>query len=198
MTTGPVLVTTPPNTAELAISYALAQQGKPYRWGATGPDAFDCSGLIYAAFQHAGLTIPRVTYSQITGGQAVNPKDIAPGDLLFPEPGHVWLYLGNNKAVEAPHTGDHVKVITIGPFMAARRYTAPAPHPVVPINPGAYDNPLFDKGYQVAPADPLAPVKELARILAFFANPHNYVRIGLVILGGALLLFALTRLEGAL
>jgi len=202
------------NAADRAIAFALAQVGKPYRWGATGPDAYDCSGLIYAAYSSAGVSVPRVTYSQIVGGQAVSPRDIAPGDLLFPEPGHVWMYLGNGKCVEAPHTGDVVKVIPLGRFIAARRYTAPASgHAVVtnagfgwgdlggiilgPAAPllGGLGGSITGKGGGGAlggllglPGDALQGLEGLTKFFFFITNPHNWMRAAYV-MGGTFILF---------
>lgn len=105
-----------------AVAYAMAQVGKPYEWGGTGPAAYDCSGLCYASYKAAGMTIPRNTAAQIVGGQAVAKKDLQPGDLVFPYPGHVFLYAGSGQAVEAPHTGEAVKVTNVYGFLTARRY----------------------------------------------------------------------------
>lgn len=108
-------------SADTAIKFALAQVGKPYKWGATGPDAYDCSGLIQAAYAAAGVNLPRTTYTQITAGTPVKQSELLPGDLIFPDPGHVQIYLGNNQIVEAPSTGLRVRVTTIWGFWQARR-----------------------------------------------------------------------------
>lgn len=113
----------PTDAAENAVNFALAQVGKPYRWGATGPDAYDCSGLVQAAYKHAGVSIPRTTYLQIKVGIAVKGAPQV-GDLLFPDIGHVMLAIGDGTAVEAPHTGDHVKVIPVpSKLLSVRRIT---------------------------------------------------------------------------
>jgi cell wall-associated NlpC family hydrolase len=87
----------------VAITYALAQLGKPYLWGGVGPDAFDCSGLTMMAWAQAGVTLLHYTGDQINEGTAVSSYDeISPGDLvLVPgsdgtvvEPGHIGIYLG--------------------------------------------------------------------------------------------------------
>jgi cell wall-associated NlpC family hydrolase len=111
----------PTDAAQNAVSFALAQVGKPYRWGATGPDAFDCSGLVQAAYKSAGVSIPRTTYLQINIGIAVKGAPLV-GDLLFPDVGHVMLAIGDGTAVEAPHTGDFVKVTPVpAKLLAVRR-----------------------------------------------------------------------------
>lgn len=105
-----------------AVSYAVAQIGKPYLHGAEGPNAFDCSGLCYAAYKAAGMTIPRTTATQIIAGRAVAKKDLQPGDLVFPYPGHVFMYVAGGQCVEAPHTGTTIHMTNIYSFFAARRF----------------------------------------------------------------------------
>lgn len=107
-----------------ALEVAMQQIGKPYVWAATGPDSFDCSGLMQYAYKKVGLDIPRVTYDQMKFGKKLNPKDtksFQPGDLLFPHSGHVVMYAGNGKTVEAPQTGDVVKVRNLRPMKYASR-----------------------------------------------------------------------------
>lgn len=109
------------SAAGAAIQFALAQQGKPYVWGAEGPDAFDCSGLTMRAYQSAGILLDRVSRDQFHDGAYLPARQAQPGDLLFwaydpSDPGtihHVAIYLGNNQIVEAPHTGVPVRTRTI-------------------------------------------------------------------------------------
>lgn len=120
---GPV---TAPNTrAAEAISFARAQLGKPYVWGATGPSAYDCSGLTQAAWRAAGVTLPRTTYTQINAGQRVSRSQLAPGDLIFFYSGisHVGLYIGGGQMIHAPRPGAPVRVAPIDemPFAGATR-----------------------------------------------------------------------------
>lgn len=114
-------------TVQTAINFALSKVGDPYVWGATGPNTFDCSGLIQAAYKAAGITIARVTYDQVLEGTAVDPKDIQPGDLVFPDAGHVQLALGGGMVVEAPHTGTFVRVVPIGVVWQVRRIVTQTP-----------------------------------------------------------------------
>ncbi|MER7544770.1 NlpC/P60 family protein [Spirillospora sp. NPDC127506] len=109
----------PGKAAAKAIAYARAQLGKPYVWGATGPGAFDCSGLTYAAYRAAGVDIPRVSGAQWRQGPRVPHGREQPGDLVFfnsgpgtstSNPGHVGLVVGGGKMVAAPHTGTVVQV----------------------------------------------------------------------------------------
>ncbi|WP_333767879.1 C40 family peptidase [Streptomyces sp. IBSBF 2435] len=111
--------------AAAAISFALAQRGKPYVYGATGPGSYDCSGLTGAAYRAAGVTLGRTTYDQAKQGVAVSKADLRPGDLVFFYSGlsHVGIYLGNGQIVHAPHTGAFVEVAPLSwmPFATARR-----------------------------------------------------------------------------
>jgi cell wall-associated NlpC family hydrolase len=127
----------PGGAAATAISFALAQVGKPYQWGATGPDAFDCSGLVYAAYATAGVRIARTTFEWYLDGPQVPLDQIEPGDLLFSagsdgtpaNPGHVVMYLGGGQVVQAPQTGQDVQVDPLdlaGVVVATRPADLPA------------------------------------------------------------------------
>ncbi|WP_433501635.1 NlpC/P60 family protein [Sphaerimonospora sp. CA-214678] len=117
------------------LEYALAQRGKPYRWGGTGPDAFDCSGIIYMAYRHAGLSIPRTTFGQWPFGVRVEPGSERPGDLVFfnagpgtsiDRPGHVGLVVAPGKMVEARCTRcGPIKVTTYGERPSIVGFTRP-------------------------------------------------------------------------
>jgi cell wall-associated NlpC family hydrolase len=111
--------------AAAAIAFALAQQGKPYVSGGTGPGSYDCSGLTQAAYSAAGISIGRTTWDQVTDGTAVSESQLRPGDLVFFYSGisHVGIYLGNGQVVHAPHTGGVVEIAPMSwmPFAAARR-----------------------------------------------------------------------------
>ncbi len=104
--------------SDTAISFALGEIGKPYLWGGTGPDRYDCSGLMLRAFQAAGVNLPRVSQEQFYAGGHVPVKQAQAGDLLFlatdpTDPAtihHVALYLGDGQMVEAPFTGESVRV----------------------------------------------------------------------------------------
>jgi cell wall-associated NlpC family hydrolase len=106
--------------AQAAVAFAMARRGQPYLWGGTGP-LYDCSGLTQAAYASAGVAIARDTYGQVLNGVAVNRDQVQPGDLWFPEPGHVELVISTTQAVEDPHTGDVVKISPLGPVGVFRR-----------------------------------------------------------------------------
>ncbi|MGH3685809.1 MAG: C40 family peptidase [Pseudonocardiaceae bacterium] len=99
----------PSEVAGRAMQYALGEVGKPYVWGATGPNAYDCSGLMLRAYQSAGVTLPRVAAQQYWAGTQLPVRQAQPGDLLFwgydtsnPDSiHHVAMYLGNGRMVEA-------------------------------------------------------------------------------------------------
>ncbi|MFE0703718.1 NlpC/P60 family protein [Streptomyces sp. NPDC058872] len=108
-----------------AIAFARAQLGKPYVWGATGPSAYDCSGLTQAAWRAAGISLPRTTYTQINAGQRVSRSQLAPGDLVFFYSGisHVGLYIGGGQMIHAPRPGSPIRIAPIDemPFAGATR-----------------------------------------------------------------------------
>lgn len=95
-----------------AVNAALGKQGDPYVWGATGPNSFDCSGLMQWAYKQAGINLPRSTYSQVAVGTPVSVSNLQPGDLVFfySDYSHVGMYVGNGQVVHAPETGETVKV----------------------------------------------------------------------------------------
>ena len=115
----------PNSRAAAAISYAYSKLGSPYVWGATGPDAFDCSGLTQAAYRAAGLSLPRTTYAQIDAGRRVSRSELLPGDLVFFYSGisHVGLYIGNGQMIHAPNPSAPVRVAPLDemPFAGATR-----------------------------------------------------------------------------
>lgn len=106
----PLVEAAPSDLVAKILQFALAQRGKPYLWGGTGPDAFDCSGVIYAAYREAGLSIPRTTFTQWPFGVKVSEGEEQPGDLVFfnagpgtrpDSPGHVGLVVSKGKMLEA-------------------------------------------------------------------------------------------------
>jgi hypothetical protein len=105
-------------TIEQVLKFVRHQIGVPYQWGGTQRSTgFDCSGLVWRAYTKAGYRgLGRTTYEQVNQGRAVGIHELQPGDIVFPEPGHEGLYAGNGMVIEAPHTGDHVKLIPLSQF----------------------------------------------------------------------------------
>jgi cell wall-associated NlpC family hydrolase len=116
----------PAPPAARAVAFALGQRGKPYRWGAQGPQAFDCSGLTWAAWHAAGVAIPRTAAGQLAGLPRVRGR-LQPGDLvIYPSRGpsrrHVGMVVGGGRMVEAPARGVPVRVTRLRDgFMGAVR-----------------------------------------------------------------------------
>ena len=118
----PGVTLTSDSAAATAISYADQQLGKPYQWGGTGPDAFDCSGLVMMAYRAAGVDIPRTAQQQWTWGPRVSASQVQPGDLVFfagsdgtpASPGHVGLVIGGGLMIEAYATGFPIRIAPYG------------------------------------------------------------------------------------
>jgi hypothetical protein len=125
--------------AATAIAFARAQLGKPYQWGAAGPSAYDCSGLVYAAYAAAGIHIARTTYQWQQDGPVIPLSRIQPGDLLFSagsdgtpsSPGHVVMYLGGDQVIQSPQTGEDVQIdpVDLASVVVATRPADLATHP---------------------------------------------------------------------
>jgi cell wall-associated NlpC family hydrolase len=111
VTTTPVTYTGSTATqAGQAVAFAFAQLGKPYVYGATGPDSYDCSGLVQAGWADAGVSIPRTTYEQWAALPHIAESSIQPGDLLYYDGiGHVAMYVGNGMIIDAPSEGQPVR-----------------------------------------------------------------------------------------
>lgn len=111
----------PNGRAGIAVRAALSRLGRPYVWGATGPNQFDCSGLTQWSYAQAGMHLDRTTYQQIHAGIPVARGDVRPGDLVFPSTSHVQLAIGHNLVVEAPHAGAAVRISPLSGQVAIRR-----------------------------------------------------------------------------
>ena len=120
--------------AAVAVRFALGQLGKPYRWGADGPRSYDCSGLVQTAYRAAGVALPRVSRQQYRAGRHVRLSALRAGDLLFyaDDPrnprtiGHVGMYVGSGRMVEAPRPGRTVRIASIWRPGLLGRATRPA------------------------------------------------------------------------
>ncbi|MFJ4581425.1 C40 family peptidase [Streptomyces echinatus] len=120
LTTAGALPTDRPATprGDRAVDYAMEQLGKPYQWGAQGPDAYDCSGLTSRAWSHAGTSIPRTSQEQWQRLRRVPLKELRPGDLVvyFPEATHVAMYVGHGQVVQAPRPGERVRISPLASY----------------------------------------------------------------------------------
>ena len=101
----------PAGGAGAAVAFAEAQVGKPYQYAASGPDAYDCSGLTMRAWQAGGVSMPHFSGAQYSMFPKVPMSQLQPGDLVFPsDPNtHVGIYIGGGMMVHATHTGDYVR-----------------------------------------------------------------------------------------
>jgi len=121
-------IAAPPSTHTGVVGVALSMLGVPYVWGGSSPAGFDCSGLVMWAFAQVGVSLPHSSYAQYSYGVPVSRDQLEPGDLVFFDGlGHVGIYIGNDEFVEAPHTGDVVKISSLserwydGSYVGARR-----------------------------------------------------------------------------
>lgn len=178
-------------TAAKAITVAAAQAGKPYIWGAAGPDAFDCSGLVHYAYSLAGLPgAGRATSHAWTTatirfmGDAVTPGQEQPGDLVMPTAGHVGICIGNNQIWEAPTTGIPVRVGKYSSVFAIRRLATPS-------NQSATGNSsvvVSQVGLN------LNPFSSLDKAFTTLSDGHMWLRI-MEVLGGATLLYLAVKAD---
>ncbi len=118
-------IAVPPGTAGAALAFALEQRGDEYRYGATGPDSWDCSGLTSRAYASAGVTIPRTSNGQAGAGRAISRGEVGPGDLIIYNGGnHVAMAVDNATVVHASTEGVPVKIVPLespGSIYAMRR-----------------------------------------------------------------------------
>jgi len=128
----PVHAQTPSGKAVSGGAADIAQHfiGTPYLWGGSKPGGFDCSGLLQFAYGKTGVNVPRTTYEQYKTGTPIGKNQLQRGDAVYFEPGksgpgHSGMYLGNDKFIEAPHTGANVRVSTLSSrpdYVGARRF----------------------------------------------------------------------------
>jgi cell wall-associated NlpC family hydrolase len=103
-------------SAAAVVAYARAQVGKPYCYGGSGPGCFDCSGLTMMAWRQAGVSLPHSSASQYNVGRRISAGELQPGDLIFyySPISHVSVYIGGGQRISATHTGDYVRVQSLG------------------------------------------------------------------------------------
>ncbi|HVU62196.1 MAG TPA: NlpC/P60 family protein [Mycobacteriales bacterium] len=129
------------SVAAAAIAWARTRLGDPYVWGGSGPNVFDCSGLVQWSYAHAGITLPRVAADQYNAGPHPTWAELEPGDLLFwaydmNNPAsihHVTIYIGGGLMIAAPHTGTDVQIEPVyfdGLYGATRPWASSIEPPV--------------------------------------------------------------------
>jgi cell wall-associated NlpC family hydrolase len=115
----------PPSQYGGVVGLAMQELGKPYVWGAAGPDSFDCSGLVMYVYAQVGVSLPHNAAAMYSYGSPVSYGDLQPGDLVFFSGlGHMGIYIGGGQFIHAPHTGDVVKISSMsshGGYVGARR-----------------------------------------------------------------------------
>jgi peptidoglycan DL-endopeptidase CwlO len=113
----------PPSTHSNVVGVAMSMLGTPYVWGGSAPGGFDCSGLVMWAYAQVGVSLPHSSYAQFTYGVPVSRDQLQPGDLVFFDGlGHVGIYIGGDQFIHAPHTGDVVKISSLGEDWYAANY----------------------------------------------------------------------------
>jgi NlpC/P60 family len=186
------------------ITFAVAQVGKPYVWGGTGPDNYDCSGLCYASYKNAaGITIPRVAAAQQAAGTPVDVAQLQPADLCFiGNPAfHVVMYIGNNEVVAADHTGVPVRTrpFNSGEFTGGFRSLANLP----PDSGGGLGSTILGDIPGVGAVDGLLHVAEGVNAVAMHLTSASWWQrigkfsIGILIVVTALVIMNRKRIEQA-
>ncbi|MBF6212981.1 C40 family peptidase [Nocardia puris] len=123
--TPPPFVAPQKTLGEVALDAARTKLGAPYVYGAAGPNAFDCSGLVQWAYRQAGMELPRTSGAQLSAGSPVSLDSLQPGDLVsFYGGGHSGLYAGDGNVIHASTSGTPVMIAPISsmPFAGARRF----------------------------------------------------------------------------
>lgn len=118
---------TAPNPGAAALVTAESRIGTPYRYGGAGPDSFDCSGLVAYSYAQAGIMLPRTAAQQYAAVTPVPKRDLRPGDLVFfrvngRSVGHVGIYAGDERFVDAPQSGGTVRMVSLDDSWYRERY----------------------------------------------------------------------------
>lgn len=118
----------PAGTRATVVAFARAQLGRPYIWGGTGPDGFDCSGLVLKAYAAGGIHLPRGAADQADAGTRIRRDQLTPGDLVFSNGfGHVQLYIGDGRVIEAARPGTTIRISVLPPPGQTNAYVLIAP-----------------------------------------------------------------------
>lgn len=103
------------------VATAKSRLGCPYKWGATGPSSFDCSGFTQWVYRKNGKSIPRTSGAQKSGGRTISLSKVKPGDIVW-RPGHVGIYVGGGRVIHSPHSGAVVSYTSLSGFTCGVRY----------------------------------------------------------------------------
>lgn len=123
ITTAPPPPEFTPAPGELAVAAARSKLGAPYVFGGTGPNSFDCSGLVQWAYRQAGVQVPRTSYSQLASGTPVPLEELQPGDVIsYSGGGHSALYAGDGQVIHAATVTVEMSPLGYSPITGARRY----------------------------------------------------------------------------
>jgi hypothetical protein len=184
----------------------LAQLNIPYQWGGNGPDRFDCSGFVqwcYSVGGYPNLPKDRRLWTTATLrllGDAIPPGSQSPGDLIFPDAGHVGICVDKTRFIDAPETGKTVGIHDFtrynGGKYSVRRLVDPYGGPDALVA-GALFNPTTGVFSRVD--DPIQAVQAIydaiAKPIAWLSEGSNWIRIGMIVGGGGLVMFAIIHLE---
>lgn len=187
--------------ADDAVAFCIAQLGKPYVFGATGPNSFDCSGLIVAAYAqaHPPVHLVHFTGTMLLEGRPISQSQLQPGDLVFPDAAeeHVVIYIGNGQIIEAPHKDAVVTQKGLYGFWQGRRVTTDGLTPQgvtgnqVPTAEGTLtvDNPADT--FKSA-ADAIGAFSKVSvKIFTSLASPNFWERVGAGIIALGLIIIGL-------
>lgn len=185
--------------ATKAITVASQQAGKPYIWGAAGPDTFDCSGLVHYAYSTAGLpgAGAPTSHSWTTAtirfmGDAISAGQEQPGDLIMPTAGHVGICIGNGQMWNAPETGIPVRIDKYPTnVFAIRRVSSPASG--IQSAPGSVTTAAVSSGPLAWWQSFLDTVNGFQKAATWLSDGHNWMRIGEVV-GGVALLYSSVKM----
>lgn len=171
---------------QTAVDWARAQIGKPYVFGATGPNSFDCSGLTQGAYKAAGISIPRIASAQYLAGTKTDTPQ--PGDLVFwwseGTIGHVGLYIGGGRMIAAPQPGESVKEQAV--------YGTPAGYRTYP---GMSGDVQASGATDAQSVGLLSGVSSAGKIVQFLTSTKGMTRIAMVAVGITLCVVGVSQLQ---
>ena len=215
--------------ANQVLYWANAMKGRPYKWGGNGPNEFDCSGFVHFCFASADVpgsggpkamfTRMWTTYNMILMGDPVPVGQEQPGDLCFPNTGHVGICTGNGQMIDAPQDGIPIGIHKYGSLIAVRRLVNPttqaaadnlAKNKGLPIDPSGKRPSNLDPSQAIptSPLDPLGLVTDqlaqlfntlgtVSKVAEWLANPKNWLRIGQFAGGAVALILGMVTVIGA-